>query len=207
MNNEPTSSNPALLPVEDIAAARQVRRTKIVATLGPACEDPDTLAEMIEHGVDVVRLNFSHGSPEEHAERARLVRELAAEQGRHIGVLGDLQGPKIRIERFADKLDQRGCAEHACLDRFGADIAEADGHLVADRVEGDRVDIMHAGRVLHGDGCHGGHRITASGHDRLDVGLDAGPAAGVGAGNDQYAASLCGSIVSHAREIVSRLRL
>jgi len=79
-----------------------VRRTKIVATLGPACESRATLEQMIVHGVDVVRLNFSHGSPAEHRARAELVRELAASHKRNVGILGDLQGPKIRIERFAE---------------------------------------------------------------------------------------------------------
>ncbi len=79
-----------------------MRRTKIVATLGPATDDPKVLDGIVEAGVDVVRLNFSHGSPEEHRRRAERVRKSAAAQGRHVGVLGDLQGPKIRTERFKD---------------------------------------------------------------------------------------------------------
>ena len=79
-----------------------LRRTKIVATLGPACADPKILDKMIEAGVDVVRLNFSHGTPEEHIQRAELVRSLAKTRGRAIGVLVDLQGPKIRIGKFKD---------------------------------------------------------------------------------------------------------
>ncbi|WP_020679960.1 pyruvate kinase [Marinobacterium rhizophilum] len=77
------------------------RRTKIVATLGPATEDAATLERLIAAGVDVVRLNFSHGSAEDHRQRADLVRKLAREQGRFVAILGDLQGPKIRIARFA----------------------------------------------------------------------------------------------------------
>jgi pyruvate kinase len=77
-----------------------VRRTKIVATLGPATDDPKVLADIVRAGVDVVRLNFSHGQVADHARRVRLVRAAAAETGRYIGVLGDLQGPKIRIDRF-----------------------------------------------------------------------------------------------------------
>ena len=76
------------------------RRTKIVATLGPATDDPKVLDEMIEGGVDVVRLNFSHDDPEKHVERAETVRNRARAHGRQVGVLADLQGPKIRIERF-----------------------------------------------------------------------------------------------------------
>jgi pyruvate kinase len=76
------------------------RRTKIVATLGPATDDPKVLDELIEAGVDVVRLNFSHGTPEEHHDRAEKVRNRARAHGRQIGVLVDLQGPKIRIDNF-----------------------------------------------------------------------------------------------------------
>jgi pyruvate kinase len=76
------------------------RRTKIVATLGPASSDKKTLARMIEAGLDVVRMNFSHGTAKEHAQRVNLVRELARQAGRSVGVLVDLQGPKIRIGRF-----------------------------------------------------------------------------------------------------------
>ncbi len=76
------------------------RRTKIVATLGPASSDEKTLASMIEAGLDVVRMNFSHGTAKEHASRVEMVRALARKAGRAVGVLVDLQGPKIRIGRF-----------------------------------------------------------------------------------------------------------
>jgi pyruvate kinase len=79
-----------------------LRRTKIVATLGPATDDPKCLDRLLEAGVDVVRLNLSHGTPDEHKQRADLVRNRARAHGRQVGVLADLQGPKIRIERFAD---------------------------------------------------------------------------------------------------------
>ena len=79
-----------------------LRRTKIVATLGPATDSPDMLENVIAAGVDVTRLNFSHGSAEEHMERARRVRETAARQGRFVALLADLQGPKLRIARFAN---------------------------------------------------------------------------------------------------------
>ena len=79
------------------------RRTKIVATLGPASSSPERLEQLILAGLDVARLNFSHGTPDEHRARARLVRELAAKHGRFVALLGDLQGPKIRIAKFADK--------------------------------------------------------------------------------------------------------
>ncbi|MCW8825301.1 MAG: pyruvate kinase [Gammaproteobacteria bacterium] len=76
------------------------RRTKIIATLGPATDDPVMLDKIIEEGVDVVRINFSHGTSEEHMDRAEKVRNRARAHGRQIGVLADLQGPKIRIEKF-----------------------------------------------------------------------------------------------------------
>lgn len=78
------------------------RRTKIVATLGPATDAEGVLERLIESGVNIVRLNFSHGSAEDHQARARKVREIASRLGRHVAVLGDLQGPKIRIARFAE---------------------------------------------------------------------------------------------------------
>ncbi|HFD91727.1 MAG TPA: pyruvate kinase [Gammaproteobacteria bacterium] len=79
-----------------------MRRTKIVATLGPATDDPEILKRMIVAGLDVVRVNFSHGSAGDHVRRVEMVRECAREVGKEVGVLADLQGPKIRIERFRD---------------------------------------------------------------------------------------------------------
>jgi pyruvate kinase len=77
-----------------------LRRTKIVATLGPASERPKTLRKMIASGLDVARLNFSHGSADEHRARARRLRKAADDCGRDTGLLCDLQGPKIRVMRF-----------------------------------------------------------------------------------------------------------
>ena len=78
------------------------RRTKIVATLGPATDQPDTMRRLIQAGVNVVRVNFSHGSHKEHLQRMTLVRQVARELKCVVGILGDLQGPKIRIARFAE---------------------------------------------------------------------------------------------------------
>ena len=78
-----------------------MRRAKIIATLGPALDDPARLRAAIEAGVDVFRFNFSHGTFEDHKERIALVRQLAAETGRLVGTLGDLQGPKIRLGEVA----------------------------------------------------------------------------------------------------------
>ena len=78
------------------------RRTKIVATLGPASDDVQILGRMINAGMTVARLNFSHGDADEHRRRAAALRAAASATGRDVGLLGDLQGPKIRICRFAD---------------------------------------------------------------------------------------------------------
>ena len=78
------------------------RATKIVATLGPASSDPALLEAMIRAGVNVVRLNFSHGTAQDHIDRATLVREAAQRAGREVGIMADLQGPKIRVGKFAE---------------------------------------------------------------------------------------------------------
>ena len=79
-----------------------MRRAKIIATLGPALDDPVRLRAAIEAGADVFRFNFSHGTVDDHRERVRLVRELAEKAGRVVGTLGDLQGPKIRLGEVVD---------------------------------------------------------------------------------------------------------
>jgi len=78
------------------------RSTKIVATIGPASSDLETLTQMIDAGVDVVRLNFSHGRAQDHIDRAQLVREAAAACGREVAIMADMQGPKIRVGKFED---------------------------------------------------------------------------------------------------------
>ena len=79
-----------------------LRSTKIVATLGPASSDPAILERMIRAGVDVVRLNFSHGTAADHEKRAALVKEIATKTGRTVAILCDLQGPKIRVGKFKE---------------------------------------------------------------------------------------------------------
>ena len=142
------------------------RRTKIVATLGPASSDKKTLARMIEAGLDVVRMNFSHGTAREHTDRVELVRALARQTGRSVGVLVDLQGPKIRIGRFehdritlnsGDKfvLDAEcklGDAKRVGLDykNLPQDVSPGDTLLLDDgrivlaviQVKGPRIDCM-----------------------------------------------------------------
>jgi pyruvate kinase len=78
------------------------RATKIVATLGPASSDPALLEDMIRAGVNVVRLNFSHGKAQDHIDRAVLVRAAAQRAGREVAIMADLQGPKIRVGKFAE---------------------------------------------------------------------------------------------------------
>jgi pyruvate kinase len=82
-------------------SAETPRRTKIVATIGPASSDRETILALAEAGMDAARLNFSHGTHEDHAERTRLVREVAEKIGRPIAVVADLQGPKVRIGELA----------------------------------------------------------------------------------------------------------
>ena len=78
------------------------RATKIVATLGPASSDPAVLERLLRAGVDVVRLNFSHGKAQDHIDRANLVRDVAAKVGKPVALMADLQGPKIRVGKFVD---------------------------------------------------------------------------------------------------------
>src|SRR5437763_15260793 len=82
----------------------EMRRTKIVATIGPASRDPETLAQMVEAGMDVARLNFSHADREIHAENAERVRAAASRAGRPVAILQGLPGPELRIGRLSDDL-------------------------------------------------------------------------------------------------------
>ena len=102
---------------------RRARSTKIVATLGPASSDEATLRALFERGVDVFRFNFSHGTQDDHARRLRSLREIEAQQGRPIGVLLDLQGPKLRVGRFADG---RAVLETGAAFRLDMDPAAGD---------------------------------------------------------------------------------
>ena len=86
----------------DQVAVPHQRRTRIVATLGPATDPPEILEAVLRAGVDVVRLNFSHGDPSAQVARGEAVRAMALKIGREIGILADLPGPKIRVETFAE---------------------------------------------------------------------------------------------------------
>ncbi|MBN8430594.1 pyruvate kinase [Microbulbifer salipaludis] len=134
--------------------ANPLRRTKIVATLGPASDKPGVLEKLIASGVDVVRLNFSHGTADDHRRRLQQVRDIADHQGRTVAALGDLQGPKIRIARFRDNQVTLREGESFVLDmaldtndgdeqRVGCDYKE----LVNDVAAGD-VLLLDDGRVI-----------------------------------------------------------
>ncbi len=131
-----------------------MRRTKIVATLGPATESDEALDSLIKAGVDVVRLNFSHGSPEEHQARAKKVRSIGVANQRHLGILADLQGPKIRVERFRDGAIELVNDDNFCLN---ADCGADDGDqqqvgitykTLPDEVKKDDVLVLDDGRIV-----------------------------------------------------------
>lgn len=131
-----------------------IRRTKIVATLGPATDAPGVLEKLLLAGVNVVRLNFSHGSAEDHQLRADNVRALARKHEHTVAILGDLQGPKIRISRFAEGPIQLALGEEFFLD---ASLARDAGNqrevgidypkLPEDVDVGDRL-LLDDGRVV-----------------------------------------------------------
>jgi len=143
------------------------RATKIVATLGPASSDPDVLERLLRAGVDVVRLNFSHGKAQDHIDRANLVRSIAERVGKPVALMADLQGPKIRVGKFAEGKVMLVNGEHFVLDAsrtepgdingVGLDYKELprdvkpgdtlllnDGLIVltVDRVQGDKVHTL-----------------------------------------------------------------
>ncbi|KMV32123.1 pyruvate kinase [Photobacterium swingsii] len=103
----------------------RLRRTKIVTTLGPATDRDNNLEKIIAAGANVVRMNFSHGSPEDHIQRTKTVREIAAKLGKHVAILGDLQGPKIRVSTFKDNKIQLAIGDKFTLD---SDLAKGEGN-------------------------------------------------------------------------------
>jgi pyruvate kinase len=140
------------------------RRTKIVATLGPASSDAKVLSRMIEAGLDVVRMNFSHGTAAEHGERVDLVRTLAQRAGRAVGVLVDLQGPKIRIGKFRDGRITLQGGEPFVLDAE-RDLGDQEGvgldykNLPKDVRRGDTL-LLDDGRIVLGVSGVRGSRIS-----------------------------------------------
>jgi pyruvate kinase len=140
------------------------RRTKIVATLGPASSDAKTLSRMIEAGLDVVRMNFSHGTDAEHSQRVELVRSLARRAGRAVGVLVDLQGPKIRIGKFREGRITLVGGEPFVLDA-DRDVGDEQGvgldykNLPKDVRRGDTL-LLDDGRIVLGVSGVRGSRIS-----------------------------------------------
>ncbi|HDS4487953.1 TPA: pyruvate kinase [Enterobacter hormaechei subsp. steigerwaltii] len=131
----------------------RLRRTKIVTTLGPATDRDNNLEKIIAAGANVVRMNFSHGAPEDHKARAEHVRRIAAKLGRHVSILGDLQGPKIRVSTFKDGKVNLNVGDKFLLD---AELSKGEGDnervgidykgLPADVVPGD-ILLLDDGRV------------------------------------------------------------
>jgi pyruvate kinase len=126
-----------------------MRRAKIVCTLGPSADSYDQIKALVEAGMDVARLNMSHGSHAEHEDRYRRVRKAAEETGRNVGILADLQGPKIRLGRFAEGpvLLERG-------DEFTitTDQVEGDRHICGTTYAGLAADVSRGERILVDDG-------------------------------------------------------
>ncbi len=134
---------------------RRRRRTKIVATVGPASSTKAMLRDLFVAGVDVFRLNFSHGEHADHAERLKMIRELEAESGRPIGVLADVQGPKLRVGRFSGgHVDLRAGSE------FRLDLMSTPGD--ARRVELQHPEIIEAAGI-------GTQLLLDDGRIRLEV--------------------------------------
>jgi pyruvate kinase len=128
-----------------------LRRTKIIATLGPATDDTKILLAMIDAGLDVARLNFSHGDHLEQQKRLELLRKIAADCGRFIGVIGDLQGPKIRVRKFENKRVTLARDDEFFLDSTLEDYAgNSDGVGVA--YDGLHKDVNVGDVLLLNDG-------------------------------------------------------
>ncbi|MGW1595722.1 pyruvate kinase [Streptomyces sp. NPDC002343] len=127
-----------------------MRRAKIVCTLGPATDSYDQIKALVEAGMDVARFNLSHGTHAEHEERYRRVRKAADETGRSVGILADLQGPKIRLGRFAEGpvLLERGDTFTITVE----DGVEGDRHRCGTTYAGLAADVTPGERVLVDDG-------------------------------------------------------
>ncbi len=145
-----------------------MRRTKIIATLGPATDDPETLRELVRAGVDVARINFSHGTHADHARRIAAVRSAAAKEDRYIGILGDLQGPKIRIQGFSDGSIELAEGQEFVLDpdldaQSGSiqSVGVAYENLAADLAPGDTL-LLDDGNIVLSVGALAGKRVVTT---------------------------------------------
>jgi pyruvate kinase len=165
-----------------------LRSTKIVATLGPASSDPAVLERMVRAGVDVVRLNFSHGTAQDHENRAKLVKEIASKLGRTVAILCDLQGPKIRVGKFKEgkvtlEKGQKFVLDAGCEmgdgNRSGLDYKELPRDVVSGAVllldDGKIVlDVLDVrGEEVHTTVRHGGVLSNNKGINRQGGGLTA----------------------------------
>lgn len=128
-----------------------LRRTKIVATLGPATDDLEVLEKLFYAGIDVVRLNFSHGKAQDHIDRATNVRAMAKKTGRRVGILADLQGPKIRIARFANDKVWLNEGQYFALD-INLGEEEGDHGQVGITYEPLAHEVKQGSRLLLDDG-------------------------------------------------------
>ncbi len=128
-----------------------LRRTKIIATLGPATDSPEALDRLIEAGIDVVRLNFSHGTEEEHLNRAETVRNRARAHGRQVGVVADLQGPKIRIGKFENGKIDLAEGDSFCID-MDLDINAGNQEAVGSTYKLLNEDVSRGDSLLLDDG-------------------------------------------------------
>jgi pyruvate kinase len=130
-----------------------MRRTKIVATIGPASREPETLVRMVEAGMDVARLNYSHGTLDEHAETATRVREAAGRAGRPVAILQDLPGPKLRIGPLRDGVVELTPGERLVFTGGDGENPGDAGHMgiswagLADVVEPDSILYLADGSV------------------------------------------------------------
>ncbi|MBA5689830.1 pyruvate kinase [Duganella sp. LX47W] len=164
------------------------RATKIVSTIGPASNDMATLVKMFKAGVDVVRLNFSHGRAQDHVDRARMVREAARECGREVAIMADLQGPKIRVGKFENGKTELVAGAKFVLDaacelgndeRVGLDYKDLPRDLKADDVlllnDGLIVLVVDSvvGSAIHTTVRIGGELSNNKGINRQGGGLSA----------------------------------
>ena len=163
--------------------------TKIVATIGPASSTSEMLEAMIQAGVSVVRLNFSHGTAQDHIDRARMVREAAQKAGREVAIMADLQGPKIRVGKFAEGKVQLESGQPFVLDADRAEPGDIEGvgldykELPNDVKPGDmlllndglitlKVDAVR-GRAVHTTVVEGGELSNNKGINKQGGGLSA----------------------------------
>jgi pyruvate kinase len=149
-----------------------VRRAKIVCTLGPAASTAERLEELVQAGMDVARLNLSHGSHAEHEERYRNVRKAAQLFGRNVGVLVDLQGPKIRLGTFADGQVE---LERGSQFTITTDAVSGDAHRSSTTYSGLPGDVHPGDRVLVDDGRLALEVETVHGADVITRVLEGGP--------------------------------